>query len=650
MNIKILDSWLREYLKTNATPTQIAQILSLTSLSVEKIEKLDKDYLYELEITTNRPDLFSVLGIAREASAVLPQFGIDASFNPLQVKKDEKDFGEFPIELDNDPKLVNRICAVVMEVTMGKSPEDISRRLKSSDIRSLNNVIDVTNYVMRTLGHPAHVFDFDRLNTKKIKIRQGRKAEKITTLDGKNYLLNGGEIVATDQNNRIVDLLGIMGLENSVVTDKTKRILYFIDNNDKSKIRQASMALGIRTDAAILNEKGIDPNIAMDALIYGIDLFKELADGKQVSNILDIYPNRPKTKKVNVSFDKIDKIIGVKVDEKKAESFLKALGFEVNDNKEGLIVSVPSFRINDVEIEEDLIEEIARIYGYHNLPSILPPNEDSNKTSKFINEFYFEQRAKNAMKYLGFTETYTYSFVSEVMYQGPINEAVEIDNPLTEDFVYMKNSLIPSLLKVVSENKQFEEVKIFEIANIYKKRKGSLPDETTTFSAVLKNENANFYEIKGIIETILKDLGIKNLIFKKSSKTSLGASVFIEKEYLGEIEVLDTNLIDFELNFKAILKYASVKKEFVAFAKFPPIVEDITILLSKDTPNENLISKIKSQSEKIVEVTFVGSYENSKTFHIVYQDLERNLTKNEVSQIRTTIISSLKEFSAQVKE
>lgn len=645
MNIKILDSWLREHLKTKATPAQIAEKLSLASLSVEKIEKKGDDYLYELEITTNRPDLFSVMGIAREASAVLPESGIDASFIPLTLKNSSLDFLEFPMEIENDPLLVNRICAVVMEVKIGKAPEEITKRLEYSGIRSLNNVIDVTNYVMRTLGHPAHVFDLDRLNAKKLKIRQGRKAEKITTLDGKTYLLKGGEIVAADQNNRIVDLLGIMGLSNSVVTEKTKKILFFIDNNDKSRIRQASMALGIRTDAATLNEKGIDPNLAMDALLYGIELFEKIAEGKQISKIVDIYENKPPKRDVSVNFETINRIIGVNINPKKTESSLDALGFEVKSNGKELTVSVPSFRIDDIENEEDLIEEIARIYGYHNLPSILPPNQDNNKSFSFVGEFYFETLVKNAMKYWGFTETYTYSFVSEDMYQGPISNAVEIDNPLTEDFVYMRNSLIPSLLKVISDNKKFNEIKIFEISNIYLKGEGKLPNEITTFSAVLRKENANFYEVKGVVEAVFENLGIKDFTFKKSTKSSLGASVYIEKDYIGEIEVLDNDLVDFELNFEAILKYANLKREFIPFAKFPPVVEDLTISLLKEISNEELISRIKSQSEKIVEVTFTGSYQDSKTFHIIYQDKDKNLTKKEVEEIRNNIIASLSKLS-----
>ena len=600
-----------------------------------------------MEVTTNRPDLFSVLGIAKETAAVLPQFGIEAKYIPPKLTNNQIK-NKFPIEIVNDSKLVNRILAVVMEVEIGQSPKEIKKALEVSGIRSLNNVIDVTNYVARVIGHPTHVFDFDRLNTKRLLIREAKAGEKITTLDSNNYTLLGREIVAVNDRDQIVDLLGVMGLENSVVTKNSKRILYFIDNNEPRHIREASMNLGIRTDAAVLNEKGIDPKLAMEAMLYGISLFEKTAKGKQISEILDIYPNKPILKNIDVSLEKINKIIGVNIDAKKAMEILENLDFKTTLKKDLIEVKVPSQRLNDVQIEEDIIEEIARVYGYDNLLSILPPL--TQNFHSFINKFYWEKRIKEALKYWGFIECYTYSFVSEDMYEGPIDEAVEINNPLTEDFTYMRNSLIPSLLKVISENKTQEEIKIFELANVYHKRNKNLPDEVLTLSGVIKKKQANFYEVKGIIEQLLFDLGIKNISFKVSQKNAVGASLYINNTYLGEIEVLDTDLIDFELNFEVILKFAASKKEYKPFAKYPPVIEDLSVIVDNDVNTEDLIEKIKSQSNLITDVSLSDSYFASRTFRIIYQDEEKNLTKEEVSKIRSKIISSLeKDFGAKIK-
>lgn len=649
MTLRILDSFLREYLKTPAEPYEIAEKLSLSSCSVEKVEKYGNDYIYEIEVTTNRTDLYSVLGIAREAAAVLPTYGIKAEFVPLKLERENGNNAKMPLIIKNDPKLVNRICAVLMDVEISDSNPKIKERLETSGIRSLNNVIDVTNYVMRIIGHPSHVFDFDRLKTKVLTIREGKLGEKIKTLDGKHYALNGGEIIAARENGEIVDLLGIMGLENSVVTNNTKRILYFIDNNQPNPIRNASMKLGIRTEAAVLNEKIIDPEIAMDALLYGIELFKDYAKGKTISEIIDIYPNKPKSKTIEISFEKINRVIGINIDIKKSVKALTDLGFKVSLNKEKLKIVVPSQRAGDISIEEDVIEEIARIYGFSNLPDKLP-KINNNFIYSYVDEYFWENKTKQALKYWGFTECYTYSFVSEEMYEGPLEEAVEVSNPLTEDFVYMRNSLIPSLLQVIAENKKTEVFKIFELANVYHKKVNDLPNEVLMLSGVLKNKNVNFYEVKGIIEQLLLNLGIKNVSFKPSGKNGIGASLYINKTYLGEIEVLDTNLIDFELNFEVILQYASFKKEYRPFAKYPPVIEDVSVIADNNVSTENIIKTIKLQSNLITDVSLTDSYLASRTFRIVYQDEEKNLTKEEVSKIRNKIISSLeKDFKAKIK-
>jgi phenylalanyl-tRNA synthetase beta chain len=648
MNIKILDSWLKEFVKTKATPQKIGELLSLSSVSVERIEKYNDDFIYDIEVTTNRPDLMSIVGLARETAAVLKQNSIAADFLPPKLVKPQTPETDL-IEIKNDPRLVNRICAIVMDVKVGESPKEIKQRLEASGTRSLNNVIDVTNYVMKVVGHPTHVFDFDRLDTKTLTIREAEKGETIRTLDEKDFSLNGGEIVAVNDKDKIVDLLGIMGLANSVVTAETKRILFFINNNQPIKIRRASMSLGIRTEAAVINEKSIDPELAYEALLYGIEMFTKIAGGKITSEIIDIYPNQVGTHSIEVTLEKINQIIGVEVDPEVALRSLSSLGFKSRIEKGKIKVEIPSFRIGDIGIEEDVIEEIARIYGYHNLPSVLPP-QTAVIPHQFANQFYFEQRVKNTLKYWGFTETYSYSMVSEGLFEGPLGDAVEISNPLTEDLVYMRKTLVPSLLKVIAENKNREVIKIFEIANVYSKRDKDLPEEVMTFAGVIKKNKVSFYEIKGLIEQLCFDLGIKSLSFKQSEKSGNGASIYIDKDYLGEIEILDTDLIDFELNFALLLKHATLKKEYKPLNKFPPIVEDLSIAVGNDIGTNDLIAGIRSQSSLVTEVSLKDTYRNSRTFHILYQDPEKNLTNIEVSKIREQIISFLKKkFKASIR-
>lgn len=646
MNIKIVDSWLREYLDTKESASKIAQALSLSSVSVDKVERVDDDFIYDIEITTNRPDLMSVLGIAREASAVLKNSRLtDLKINPPNTRSES-----FPIEIKNDPKIVNRICAVVLEVEIGPSPKEIKERLENSGIRSLNNLIDITNYVMREIGHPAHVFDFDLLTTKKMIIRESKPGEKITTLDDKEYSLLGGDIVADDTTGKIIDLLGVMGTKNSVVRDTTKRILFFLDNNNPKNIRRTSMSLGIRTEAAIINEKGIDPELTFKALQRGIELYEEIAKGKVISEILDIYPNKSKTHFIKVSNEKINRVMGIELNPMESVLILEKLGFNAKKSGEYLEINVPTNRSSEILIDEDVIEEIARVYGYHKLPSIIPAFL-SGKNISYANDFYFEQRVKNSLKYWGFTENYTYSLVSGDMFEGPLENALKLKNPLSEDLVYLRNTLIPSLLKVEKENPAKQDLKIFEIANVYLKRNNNLPDEVLMLSGLVKQPHVNFYEVKGIVEQLLIDIGIKNIEFKKSQMGGSGSSLFIVKDYIGEIEVLDTHIIDFELEFRTILKYANVKKTFRPFAKFPPVMEDITVVAESNISTQQLINTIESQSEKVADASLKNTFENSRTFHITYLDFDKNLTKEEVSKIRKSIIDKLKEkYNAYVKE
>lgn len=648
MNIQIPDSWLREHLKTKATYKEIAKTLSLTSVSVERINKVGQDFIYDIEVTTNRADLMSVMGIAREAAISLKQGGIEAKFDSKTDKNPMTSITSFPIEIKNDSNLVNRICAVAMEVQIKKPPKIISERLEASGIRSLNNLIDITNYVMKEVGHPTHVFDLDRLNTKTLTIRRSQKGEVVQTLDLKNHNLLGDDIVAVDDGGRIVDLLGVMGTENSVVTDETKRILFFVDNVNPTKIRNTSMNLGIRTEAAVINEKGVDPELAITALVRGINLYQELANGKIISKILDIYPNKPEEKTVKVALQKINDVLGVDIFPSRSEEILRGLGFEVKIADDLLSAKVPSQRLNDIKIAEDLIEEIARIYGYHNLPSTLP-TFFNNKPYKFDNTFYYEQRLKNALKYLGFTETYTYSMVSEELFEGPTENAIKLANPLSEDMIFMRSSLIPSLLAVVDQNKKTGTVKIFEVSNTYHKRQGDLPEEKLFFSGVVRKKSASFFEVKGVIEAVFEDLGISNLHFKEK-EDGAGANIFKDKSLIGYIEVFDNETINFEFDFSKLLIYANNKKIFKPLAKFPPIIEDLSIEVSDEIKTQDIISNIKSHSELITEVSLLDQFGTKKTFHIIYQDPLKNLITSDVAKIRERIIKSLSEnFKAEIK-
>ncbi len=382
MNILISHNWLKDYLETKATPKKIADCLSLCGASVEHLTKKGDDWIYDIEVTTNRVDMMSVAGIARELAAILPQFGISAKLkrDPYQkyTLKDIKLKGtqKLDIIIEDSNKLCHRILGVILDgVKLGPSPSFIQDRLKKAGIRALNNAVDITNYVMTEIGHPAHVFDYDRLTTKKMIIRRAKSGETIVSLENKKYSLPGGDIVIDNGRGEIIDLPGIIGTENSIVKENTKRVLFFIETNNPVQVRKTSITLAIRTVAATLNEKGVDPELSAVALARGIQLFKDLTEAKVASQIYDLYPQPAQPKSISVTLQFIEERLGIKLSSIKVEQILKDLGFQIKTTEEANTkyeIFVPSWRGNDIEIPEDIVEEVARIYGYHNLPSILP--------------------------------------------------------------------------------------------------------------------------------------------------------------------------------------------------------------------------------------------------------------------------------------
>lgn len=649
MNILIPNNWLKEHLKTNATPQEFAREMSLTSVSIERIEKVGDDFVFDIEITTNRPDLMSIAGIAREASAVLPQSGFTAKFIQQSFKDPAKTVLKNELlTIGYDKALTNRILAVVIDVNLHNSPEIIRDRLEKTGIRSINNIVDVTNYIMRELGHPTHAFDYDRLETHTLNIRESKNGERLKTLDGKEYLLPGGDIIADNGKGEIVDLLGIMGCENIAITPDTKRIVLFINNTDRHKIRKTSMSLGIRTEAAVLNEKGVDPGVGMPTLLRGIELYKEIANGEVVGEIIDIYPVPHKQKKVTIAKEKIDSVIGVEISDKVIKEILTNLGFEVSGSDNNFEITIPSTRVNDVDIPEDIIEEVARVYGYSKIPNVLPNLPHQAYYHQDNNEFYWTEKLKEAFVYWGFNEIYTYSMVAEELFDGPIDRAVGLKNPLTEDRSYLRNSLTPSILEVARLNKNRENLKLFEIANVYLKQPKGLPHEILHLAGIIKHDNATFFESKGVVEQVFHILGISDYSFSRREDGIDGAVIKFGKQKIGTIEI-EGDETTFELDIQELLKYATSHKKYKEPTKFPPAIEDVRIEASPHYTFKEIADIISSQDDRVKEVSLLDVYQSKKTFRIVFMDRTKNLTAEDITPMREKIYKALEDnFKAKI--
>lgn len=414
------------------------------------------------------------------------------------------------------------------------------------------------------------------------------------------------------------------------------------------------MGLAIRTEAAALNEKGVDPELAMETLLRGIDLYAEVADAKIISEIIDIYPVKNKPTTVTIAAEKITQLIGIPITAKNSAEILESLGFLVKIAKDTLTVTPPSWRIDDVTTQEDIVEEVARVYGYHNIPSVLPTFEHAQYYHQDKDIFYWEQKIKNALKFWGFTETYTYSLVGEELLTEPAEKVITLRNPLDADHVHMRTSLIPSFKIVLTENKSEEHLALFELANVYKKRKNDLPHEILTLSILMKGnafdgKPVNFFHLKGILEQLAREMGIANLKFYEHLEDKIGAYINIGDRELGEIVITDDGVVA-EVNFNLLASYANAKKTYTPIAKYPPVIEDITFVIDPIAKTADVIDAIKKQSTLIQEVSLLDSFEDSRTFHIVYQSEERNLITADIEEIRNKIIDHMSEkFGTKVK-
>jgi len=669
MNILISDSWLREFIETKATPEQIRESLSLCSQSVEKITKVGRDFVYDIEITTNRPDCLSVYGLARELAAILPRVGFQAKLKGVPVATLNKVTRSLPLQVKiNNQNLCPRFTSLIFDnVQIKPSPDLVAKRIENSGIRSLNNVIDISNYLMLELGQPMHTFDYDKISGAKMILREAREGEEIETLDGQKRPLPEGTIVIEDGKGRVIDLCGIMGGKNSEVDESTKRVLLFVQTYDPVRIRRTCQALSFRTEAASRFEKGVDPEGVGLAMKRATLLFKEWCGARVASHLTDIYPHPPKEKKISFSQEKLNSMVGVEIKISVVKEILENLGFTTKaKTKNTLKVTVPHWRADDIDIPEDLVEEVARIYGYHNLPNALPPLTSLNQTKNPV--FAWEDKIKNALKFWGFTETLTYSLVSQemlLMADLKTKDHLKIANPLTKTLVYLRTTLIPSLLQILANNATEESIKIFEMANIYPPQgKDQLPDERMKLSIAASGEQ--FFQLKGIAEALLPELGIADYEFSEANislpmldKTKV-TQILVNGQSVGVLGGINQEILDrfgikslvtvLDLELGPLLKSASGHKKYLPASKYPPIIEDLSFEFPARTLVGPVIQSVKEVSSLIKKVDLIDSYENTRTFRIAYQSLDKNLTDKEIKPLREKIIKRLSaRFQAQVK-
>lgn len=650
MDILIPNSWLKKYLDTTVNPNDFAKHMSLCGPSIEKITKTaDGDHVYSIEITTNRVDSASVLGIAREAGAILPRFGIKARLKENNIKKHQFVFSKRVKYLDVqvDSNLCPRFTAVLINnVKVKESPKEIKNLLEKVGVRPINNVVDVSNYIMHELGQPVHTFDYDKITGSKMTLRESHKGEELITLDGKKFKLNGGDIVIEDGSGKLIDLCGIMGGENSMIDQNTKNVLLFVQVYDEHKIRKSSMSLAQRSEAAVLFEKGLDTEQVGPAILEAIKLIEELTGGNSVKEIIDIYPKPYKPKTVNTTLEFLKRIIGVDINQRDIVNYLTPLGFNVTIKGKEVAVAVPSYRAKDIALEEDIAEEIARIYGYHNLPNeLMSGSLPSPRTNKV---FKYEQDIKQFLVSMGAFEVMN-SSLTDKLTAG--QNALELKNPLGTDTMFLRTSLMPQLINNINQNPTVESLHLFELSNVYLKKSNNLPNENLVLSGIIKG--ISFRESKGMVQGLLNYFSIDyseqitdDSNFKKGQKIN----VISGKLTIGSYGNLLKGNFYYEFPVENLINSKVRVVKFEEPSKFPPQIEDITLVLPEKTYIGEVIENIISTDNHIQNVELTGVYNDAFTFRIRYHSREKTLNDTEVEQIRKLLIGKLKsKYNAVVK-
>ena len=625
------------------------------------------DALIEFEITSNRPDCRSIIGIAREAAVTL---GKELKYPEIKVQACDE---EMSFEIDIQTDLCKRYCGrVVKDVKVGPSPYWMQRKLIEAGMRPISNIVDITNYVMLELGQPLHAFDLDDIKYNKMTVKMAEEGEKFTTLDGVERTLTSDMLVIGNQD-KTLDLAGIMGGENSEIKDTTTSIFIEGASFAKENIRATSKKLGLRTEASSRFEKGIDINLAEEAVNRACQLIEELGCGTVLNGMLDYYPQKEEVQKVTVNPVRINKLLGVNVPMDQFINILESLEFKCNlVSSEVLELEVPTFRL-DITEDADILEEIARIYGYDNIPSA---SLEGNATAGVKTEKQkFIDNVKSNSIACGLNEILTYSFVSprgvdkiNLPADDEKRNFVKIMNPLGEETSVMRTTLIPNMLDVISTNisHKVEEVSAFECGNTFIPQEG-LPIETKKYCVGMYGNEVDFFELKGVIESVLNNVGLKGYEIEPET-TNLTfhpgrcAKIVYNNIYIGTFGELHPDVIEnynlgqrvyvAEINIDTVFENLNLTKSYNPLPKYPSTSRDIALIVKDEVFVKQIEDIIKANGEDLVESyklfdVYKGAQieegHKSIAYSITYRSKDKTLTDEDVAKVHEKILSELSE-------
>ncbi len=647
------------------------------------------DWGLEIGITPNRPDCTSVIGIAREVAAMT-----GARLRPPEAKAWQGKGSASDIESETgviveDPEGCPRYTAgLVKGVKIGKSPFWMRYRLHSSGNRSINNVVDITNYVLLETGQPLHAFDFHRLRGQRIVVRRASEGERFSTLDGQERRLSSEDLMICDAEGP-VGVAGVMGGLNSEIQDDTRDVLVESACFDPVSIRRTSKRLGLSTEASYRFERGVDVEGTQRALGRSLELLEQVAGGSVVHGILDVYQRPYSPREIPLRVGKTNEFLGITVSMEAMASHLESLGMEVRRDRseDVLLVRPPSFRI-DLEREVDLVEEVARMEGYERIPVTSPavrPSEEPDPPEVSLGD-----RVRDIMAGFGFTETINFSFIPQdapELLGAPegsrVRSAVALLNPLNRDQGIMRTTLIPGLLQNLKWNIAHGEhdLKLFEWGKIYLRQEGAeLPDERLTLAGAVSGafqprtlhheaRAADFFDIKGVVEALLLDLGLEEPAFEMSDDAPPGfrpeatARVIlggVPAGSLGEchpeaaerVELKSEKVFLFELDMPAVMGALPRERKYRPYARFPAVIRDLCVVLGSGVKSGDAGRIIREAGQGLVESVDlfdlyrgdqIGASEKALTFRISYRSQERTLDGREVNLLHEKIVAKIEE-------
>lgn len=637
-----------------------------------------RDVVFEYEITSNRVDCFSVVGIAREAAATFRK-----GFCPPVVTKtgNQEDVNDYIKVTVEDTDLCPRYCArVVKNIKIGPSPKWMQRRLASVGIRPINNLVDITNYVMEEYGQPMHAYDLETIAGREIIVRRAKRDEKFVTLDGQERQMDESVLMICD-GEKSVGIAGIMGGENSMITDDVKTMLFEAACFDGTNIRRSSKKVGLRTDASGKFEKGLDPNNAQAAIDRACQLVEELGAGEVVGGMVDVYGKKKEPVRVPFDADKINQLLGTEISREEMLGYFEMVGLSYDEAASEVIA--PTFR-QDLFRLADLAEEVARFYGYDNIPTTLPRGEAT--AGKLSFKLRVEEVARDIAEFCGFSQGMTYSFESPKVFDklllpsdSPLRNTVEIVNPLGEDYSIMRTTSLNGMLTSLATNynRRNKNVRLYELGNIYLPKAlplTELPEERMQFTLGMYGDG-DFFSMKGVVEEFFEKVGLhkKEIYDPGSGKPYLHpgrqANILYDGVvvgYLGEVhpDVADTYGIGTKayvavIDMPEVTERATFERKYKGIARFPAVTRDISMVM----PKEILAGQVEEVIEKkggaylesyglfdLYEGRQIKEGYKSMAYSIVFRAKDKTLEDAEVTKAMDKILGALEGLGIELRK